>query len=1374
MAKEGEANPRMALRESNELTSAPPQYTVTSAEGLFEIGSDIESVRARASHVDTGELIVVGIGASAGGVEALEQFFSKIPSDTGMAFIVVQHLSPDVESLMHQILARRTEMPVHKIEGNITPVPNHVYVLPSGVQARVEGLDIVGETPSQKRQQNPIDLLFCTLAASYKENACGIVLSGTGSDGALGIRKIHENNGLTVVQSETSSKFTGMPRAAISTGVVDAILCIEEIPDALVRFREFATRRTGCSLQSVFSVSMNAENRIKQLLHRKFGINFDSYKQGMFGRRVARRVSLSGMAGVETYLQKLELDHQELNELYNDLLIGVTEFFRDPSAFDELQHRVLPALVESVGDHEEFRIWIAPCATGEEAYSIGILIDELIRQRNLTITYKIFATDVNASCIDFASKGTYPKNRLRNISRDRLAKYFVQEDDEYKVIPRLRKKIIFAKHDLLNDAPFTRLDLVCCRNLLIYFNDSAKKKALSLFNFSLRSSGGLFLGPSESVTSLDLAFETLSEKWRIYRKSQNVKFSQVDMSVGNPAQSWQDKNQTDVEGNRQKELFAAYDSLLSAYIPPGLLIDDDERVMHIFGDFGKYLQPNEGRPKDRILDLLPGPLKAAAVNALKRAKIEDKPAIFPGIEIEEATGIRMYKMVVMPVHNRFSAKYLLTVEQHEPLAELPLPAEVDTSELSGDSSKLITTLEQELHETRESLHDSILNLKSANEEMQTTNEELIASNEELQSTNEELHSVNEELYTVNSEYQRKISELTELTDDMDNLLDSLRVDTVYLDRNLAVRKFTLGIANTFKLLPQDVGRHFGSFNHNLKCEELIPLIESVVQTEKAKDKEIEDSDGNWYLMRLLPYSSRGTVEGVLLTLIDISKMKSTEQRLLELSEIVQASDDAIFKVTLSGEIRTWNRGARDLFLHQAKAIIGKKLDALCQDDYDGEMLTNALDQIHEGEQVNHVELKAVRRNGEVFDVQCAISPIYNTEGNIDSASVVLRDISTQKKAELQIRDEVKRRDHFLAVLSHELRNPTAAITNALSIVRKSKFTNAAAEKAIGIIHEQSRQLAKMLDDLLHVSRVTHNKFRLHRRRIDVCQAARSVVQSLEHRLKDKGQILSLEIPNEPLWAFVDETRLIQAQTNLLINASKYTPKLGHINYSIWLEDDSVKIEIQDDGEGMSPELLERVFEVFVQADQPLDRTAGGMGLGLPLVKMIAEAHGGFVSAKSDGVDRGSALCLTIPTGNLSLQTEENTGDQFAPDLLQQKKLLLVEDNDGAREMLSEYLMLEGLEVSTACNGIEAIRVYDKVAPAICIVDIGLPDLNGFEVAGRIRDSKHQPDLLIALTGYGQEKDRTKVSDAGFDLHLVKPMDPEELLATVAQHLGNKK
>ena len=1366
----------MAFKESSEAKLALSPFDSISPAGLIGIDSPLENPEfALSDSVDGDELIVVGIGASAGGVEALEQFFNKIPDDTGMAFVVIQHLSPNVESLMKQILSRRTGMPVQKIEGSIIPAPNHVYVLPSGIQAQFDGLELIGErTTAGERQPNPIDLLLTTLANNYKENACGIVLSGTGSDGALGVRKIHENSGLTIVQSESSSKFTGMPRAAISTGVVDAILSIEEIPDALVRFREFATRQNGRSLQSVFSVSMNAENRIKQLLHRKFGINFDSYKQGMFGRRVARRVSLSGLAGVETYLQRLELDHQELNELYSDLLIGVTEFFRDPAAFDELQHRVLPALVEGVGDHEEFRVWIAPCASGEEAYSIGILIDELIRQRNLPITYKIFATDVNASCIDFASKGTYAENRLCNISKDRLAKYFVKENDEYKVIPRLRKKIIFAKHDLLNDAPFTRLDLVCCRNLLIYFNDSAKKKALSLFNFSLKTAGGLFLGPSESVSSLDLAFDTLSEKWRIYRKSQNVKFSQVDMSVGHPTQPWQNKNSGPDEADRQKELFAVYDSLLSAYIPPGLLIDHDERVLHIFGDFGKFLQPNEGRPKDRILDLLPGPLQAASVNALKRAKLEDKPAIFPGIEIEGPTGVKTYKMVVMPVHNRFSVKYLLTVEPQEALSELPIPTPVDASVMSGDSSMLIKTLEQELHETRESLHDSILNLKSANEEMQTTNEELIASNEELQSTNEELHSVNEELYTVNSEYQRKISELTELTDDMDNLLDSLRVDTVYLDRNLGVRKFTLGIANTFKLLPQDVGRHFGSFNHNLKCDDLIQLIESVVQTEKAKDKEVEDSHGNWYLMRLLPYSSRGTVEGVLLTLIDISQMKFAEQRLLELSEIVQASDDAIFKVTLSGEIRTWNRGARDLFLHQAKAIIGKKIDALCQDEYDGKILANALEQIHEGEQVNHVELTAVRRNGEVFDVQCAISPIYNTDGSIDSASVVLRDISTQKKAELQIRDEVTRRDHFLAVLSHELRNPTAAITNALSVVRRSESKTTTTEKAIGIIHEQSTQLAKMLDDLLHVSRVTHNKFKLHRKRIDICQTARSVVQSLEHRLKDKGQVLSMEIPDAPVWAFVDETRLIQAQTNLLINASKYTPKLGHINYSIWQEDDSVRIEIQDDGEGMSPDLLERVFEVFVQADQPLDRTAGGMGLGLPLVKMIAEAHGGFVSAKSDGVDQGSALCLSIPTGDLSNRTEERNVGQFDSGILQQKKLLLVEDNDGAREMLSEYLMLEGLEVSTACNGIEAIKVYDQVTPAICIVDIGLPDLNGFEVAGRIRDSKHQPDLLIALTGYGQEKDRAKVSDAGFDLHLVKPMDPEELLATVARHIENKK
>ena len=941
-------------------------------------------------------LIVVGIGASAGGVEALETMFSAMPESIDMAFVIVQHLSPDFESLMPQILKRKTELTVVTIKNDTVIEPNKVYVLPSGKDIQMAaGNRLVTTEHSVRRQQNPIDAFFKSLAFECGENAVGVILSGSGRDGSEGIQHIHQEQGLVIVQSEATCKFNGMPRSAIATGVVDTILHLDEIPDALIRFQHALGEQSGKSRQAMFAETMNVEKRIHHLLHRKYGIAFDQYKSGMFDRRLERRMFLTKAPGIESYLQRLEMDPDELQELYNDLLIGVTEFFRDAQAFNELQHRVLPELIEAALESGEFRVWIAPCATGEEAYSIAILIDELIAQRNYDIQVKIFATDINPRCTDFASRGVYSADNVANVTKDRLTKYFHETVDGYQIIPRIRKQIIFASHDLLQDAPFTKLNLVCCRNLLIYLKAEAKKKVLSLFNFSLKNLGVLFLGPSETITELESAFETIHEQWRIYRKIAPIRFSQVRMSINaNPVLAVQSEDTTRIDSSH-RELTCVYDELLAEYMPAGLLVDENNRLLHVFGGAAEFLQYKQGRPSEDLLELLPDSFQVAANNGLKRAKIDGKTVAFPGLENTQHSDSAVYRLTVKPVLTRFKPKYLITIEESHPIAQ-SLPPTVRGPHADSATREIIDALEKELLETKESLSDSILNLKAANEEMQSTNEELIASNEELQSTNEELHSVNEELYTVNSEHQRKITELTELTDDMDNLLDSLQVDTIFLDRDLRVRKYTLGIAKTFKLLPQDIGRDFATFNHSLRFEGLIRKVQSVLDLEKSVDEEVQDTNGHWYLMRLLPYNSRGTIDGVLLTLIDITQIKQTEEKLAELSEIVQSSDDAIFRITPDGTIRTWNRGAQNLFSHTADYVIGKNINLLTPEQVGQQTMQEALQTIQSGGRIDHFELQVARRNGEHVHVQMSVSPIRDRDRNLIAASVILRDFTEQK------------------------------------------------------------------------------------------------------------------------------------------------------------------------------------------------------------------------------------------------------------------------------------------------------------------------------------------------------------------------------------------
>ncbi len=1318
------------------------------------------------------DLIVVGIGAPAGGVEALEKLFSSMPGRLGMAYIVVQHQALDFESLMPQILARWTKLPVHEITHKLQLQPDNVYVLPSGKDLIVSNRVLYLRDLAPNQIENKlIDRFFCSLANDIGPNAVSIVLSGTGDDGARGIREIHDAGGLVIVQSELSAKFNGMPRAAIHTGIVDSIASIDEIPDSLIRFNELVVSDSSDLKSALFAKTMDAEARLYDLLNNQFGIDFDQYESEAFGRRVQRRMCLMKELDFEKYLVRIAAAPTELKRLYSDLLIGVTEFFRGSDAFRELRLRVLPPMLDQAAASGEFRVWIAACASGEEAYSIAIIIDEILETRPYSLDVKIFATDVNEDCVDVASRGVYPAECIQNVSAARLERYFEKTDEGYRVCPHLRQRIVFARHNLLDDAPFTKMNLIACRNLLIYLKSEARKKILSLFNFSLKTDGTLFLGPSESLAGLADEFRIINDKWRIFRKISAVKSSTVRL-VGKSSP----RPVLPRAGNPNKihdsDLISVYDELLVEYMPSGLLIDANNQIIHVFGTATEFLAFKQGRPESNFLNLLPSTFGVAVANGIKRVNDEPKPVVYSGLRADnQAEDNPSYTITIKPVGSTpGSPKYLVTFEETTPVDFSANDNEFANS--PSTNAERIRFLEEQLRTTRESLHDSILELKSANEEMQGANEELIASNEELQSTNEELHSINEELYTVTSEHQRKITEMTEMTDDMENLLDSIQVDTIFLDRELKVRKFTLGIAKTFRLIPQDLGRHIDSFNHELLHDDLVGLVESVVEIKKPVEQEVQDKAGNWYLMRLLPYNSRGKIDGVLLTLIDITTIKETEQKLAELSEIVQSSDDAIFRITPDGVIRTWNRGSELLFWHSAEYIVGKSIQVLTFEEEGKNVMEEALDLIRRGNKIDHIQLKAARRNGEGVDVQMSVSPIYNIDRQLIAASIVLRDFTKQKNNEEVSLEAVRQRDQFLAMLSHELRNPIAAIMNALAVLRKGGVKAEKDAAARRVVERQAKQLARLLDDLLDVSRITYDKLNVNLKPIDVVALAEEVVECIEGRLTEKQQTLTLEIPDKPLYVNADAARIIQAQVNLLVNATKYTPAGGNIQYSISIVDETVVIEVQDDGEGMDQELKQRVFQVFVQAQQALDRNVGGMGLGLPLVRMIAKAHQGTISAQSAGLGLGSKFTLTLPLlktiGNIDAKKIE-----IPPvSSLACRRLMLVEDNDGAREMLADFLIDEGFEVSAAANGLEAVKRFREFEPSVCLIDIGLPDLDGFQVVQRIMKMKHKPNLLIALTGYGQENDKRKSKAAGFHLHVVKPTNPDLLVSTILRELCN--
>ena len=1324
-----------------------------------------DSEIATASHVQGS--LVVAIGASAGGVEALETLFSQMPIDLGVAFVIVQHLSAEHESLMPQILARKTDLPVRAIENNTRLLPGHVHVLPSGYDVQVHQGKFVLHELNGERAMLPINLLFESVAVEYQDRAVAIVLSGTGTDGAEGVKRIRKHGGMVIVQNEQSAKFNGMPRAAISTGVADAITALEEIPETLATYVQIEPTETSRRLQ--FLAEQDVDHQIRLLLHNRFQIDFELYKTSMSDRRIRRRMELVGSESKESYLEKILDDPEELQELCSDLLIGVTEFFRDNDAFVELKNRVLPDLIEQARESgSQLRIWVCPCSTGEEAYSIAILIDQLLKANDSDVNFKVFATDVNQKVIDFAGNGIYSESQIENVNSDLRKTYFKKVDDLYQIDRELRKKVVFAKHDVLQDAPFTKLDLICCRNLLIYFKPEAQRKTLSLFNFGLRNEGVLFLGPSESITGLESKFASVSDKNNIHKKVSAVRISQVEHGSMHRRGSHQlvARSGSPVDQSNEENLSLAktYDSLLEQFVPTGFLVDNKGRILHIFGSVADYFQVTSGRISDSILDLLPPNIAQTVSTGLKQIDFLKTKEINLSVESE----LENIQIVIQSVANDPLNRRLVSIhedESHEKICETAEP----TNLRSHGEFKNREELERKLRETEQLLSESVLNLKSLNEELQSTNEELIASNEELQSTNEELRSVNEELCSVNSEHQRKITELMELTDDMDNLLDSIQVDTIFLDDDLRIRKFTLGLARIFDLVAHDVGRRFDRLVHGLKNISLVEEIRNVLKSKKRLEKEVQCENDNWYLLRVLPYTSGDASEGVLLTLIDIDWIKQTEFKLSELSDIVLYSDDAIFKATPEGLIETWNQGAEILFQRSSDSIIGMHLSELGWDDHDKLEMHAAMDQINKGTRIDHLELKAICESGDPVEVQMSASPIFSAENNVISASIVIRNFSKQKQAELMNRQAVHQRDQFLAMLSHELRNPIAAIMSALGVLRISSDTNDH-ESARSTIERHSKQLSNLLDDLLDVSRITHDKIKLHLSSVDFVKLTNEAVECVNGRVLEKSQILSIELPHQPLYIYADPTRILQALVNLLVNATKYTPAEGHIRVSVFEVKDQAVLEVEDDGIGIEPELLENIFEIFVQAEQTLDRQSGGMGLGLPLVKMIAKAHGGIVEANSKGNNCGSKFRFQIPSLRdvnedviESSSTQQNDEQNL---IIENVRVLLVEDNPSTRKMVKIFLECHGFSVVEAADGLEGIEQFKAQQPDVCVVDIGLPDCNGYEVAKQIRKSGGQSSLLIALTGYGLPKDKEQSCEAGFDFHLVKPVDPEELVKVI--------
>jgi two-component system CheB/CheR fusion protein len=848
--------------------------------------------KASDSAIKQNNFPVIGIGASAGGLEALNRFFSKVSDDSGMAYIVVVHMAPTQPSILPELLQSVTSIPVSAARDDQFIEPNRVYIsIPNKeitiYNGKIQLLDIV-----KNKITHPIDLFFKSLGQDKGKHAASIILSGTGTDGTLGIKEIKINDGLVLVQSEESADYDGMPRSAIKTGLVDMVLPPEEMPSKLIDYfshPQIKTDKATTTTTTTTELQQKWLNKIFAILRTQIGHDFSLYKTNTILRRIARRMGLHRIDKHEIYVRYLRENPNEIDALFRELLIGVTNFFRDAESFDILKSAVIPELFDQIENGSTFRAWIPGCSTGEEVYSIAIVLRECLENVSKQIDIQLFGTDIDKFAIDSAREGLFPASIASEVSKDRLKRYFTKEDDYYRIRKEIRDTAVFSVQDVMKDPPFSRLNLLCCRNLLIYLNSEAQKRLLPLFHYTLSPNGILVLGSSETIGGFSSLFKIVDKKWKIFKRQEvpNSLRQIVNFPSGTFTGEQTEINLPITPVTQGVDLVqVTQNAILNRFSPTGILTDGKGEILHIQGRTGKYLEKPSGPPTNNIVDSAREGLRIELSSALRTAKLSGKMETRKRVSVKTNGDVQLIDLHVCPpqTHSELGGNFLIVFEDIDNNL-IPLNSKQEMKEISLIETPRIAELEKELQITRESHQTTIEELESSNEELKSTNEEMQSSNEELQSTNEEmesskeeLQSLNEELQTVNSELQSKVEELSAAHNDMNNLLNSTEIATIFVDSKLCIRRFTSKATAIINLIQTDIGRPLKHVVSNLAYDKMISDCHDVLENLIPKEDEVKTVEGKWYNMRLMPYrTTDNRIDGVVLTFSSIEDQKMTQE-----------------------------------------------------------------------------------------------------------------------------------------------------------------------------------------------------------------------------------------------------------------------------------------------------------------------------------------------------------------------------------------------------------------------------------------------------------------------------------------------------------------
>jgi two-component system CheB/CheR fusion protein len=953
------------------------------------------------------EFPIVGIGASAGGLAAFEQLFTHLPPKSGMAYVVVQHLSPPHKSILPEILQRYTSMPVSQVTDGVEVEPNTVYVIPPGSDLALRGGRLrLTRSGSGRELRLPIDFLFRSLAEDQGERSIGIVLSGTGSDGSLGLKNIKAEGGLTIAQEPDTAEFSDMPRSAIATHDVDFILPPAKMGDLIQKYVGHQVLDSYPHSESEAQIPVGGLQKLYHLLRSKTGNDFSLYKQSTLQRRIERRMKISLVKDMDEYLRYLNAHPEEIEALFQEMLINVTHFFRDPEAFNVLAEKAIrPLVVQKHAARAPIRVWVTGCSTGEEAYSLAIIIQEQLQALNANCKVQVYATDLDAKAIEIARRGFYTDGSLENVSAERLQAFFQQEEEGYQIKKSIRDVMVFSTQNMISDPSFSRMDLVSCRNVLIYLEPVLQHQLFLQFHYALNPDGILFLGNSESLGGSKDLFVAVDRKYKIFRRKDMVapdqfqprnRLRQRDALTAAPGAELHAPQSGGLRDRVEK-------ALLEEHTPPCVVIDQKHSVLYIHGRTGKYLEPVMGEVNNNIIRMAREGLKTELASALHTVASLRKTVRREGIQVKTNGDYQAINLTVRLLDGPPDTPDLILVIfedistiRHEPLG-------------SGSSGKRgnrrIVQLETAFKEKDEYLHTVINELEETNQDLKATNEELQAANEEMQSANEELEtskeelqSINEELNTINAELQSKNEELGRINNDIFNLLTSTEIATIFLDLDLQIRRYTPAIQRIYKFLPTDIGRPIAHIVSSLDYPNLIADIQQVLDDLVPKSTEVVAKDGTWYLINIKPYRTlERVIDGAVITFVDITDQKRGDV-LRRLGTILHDSNDAITMQDFSGNILAWNRGASQMYGWTEYEALQMNILSIVP-EAKREEIQNIYRQLSKGETIQPFETQRITRDGRILNIWLTLTTLFNDAKQPVTIASTERDISGRKQPE---------------------------------------------------------------------------------------------------------------------------------------------------------------------------------------------------------------------------------------------------------------------------------------------------------------------------------------------------------------------------------------